>query len=228
MLSGYSWTTFDDLALYLLRQINPSRILDIGAGEGKYGRLIRSGGHHDWHLTAVEYEPQRADELKAMGYDEVLSVSAMALLDRPADIYEVVILGDVIEHFRKSEGQDLLEFLNYRSAYIFIVTPESMPMSTANFYEGHNSLWAPQAMRWHDLWAHCRNGQMHFYLLRGLLAGRDVPLSHLVQSANSEEFMRLKTSPNQTGHRRSLELHDHRTRDIDPHNHELLWTYRPA
>ena len=29
MISGYSWTTFDDLTLFLLRQINPQRVLDV-------------------------------------------------------------------------------------------------------------------------------------------------------------------------------------------------------
>jgi hypothetical protein len=226
MISGYSWTTFDDLTLFLLRQINPQRVLDVGAGEGKYGRLIREAGLHELHLTAIEYEPKRRDELLAIGYNEVHSMSVLDLLQRPADGYEVIILGDVIEHFRKSEGQDLLEFLNYRAAYLFVVTPEAMPMSTHNFYEGHNSLWRPEAMRWHDLWAHCRNGVMHFYLLRGLLKGNGVTLADLVQSANGQEFMRVKTSPNQTDHPRVLSVHDEYPRDIDLQDSNLTWSYR--
>ena len=44
MLGGYSWTTFDDLRAYLLQQIAPQRVLDIGPGVGKYGRLVRQAG----------------------------------------------------------------------------------------------------------------------------------------------------------------------------------------
>lgn len=227
MLSGYSWTTFDDLTLFLLRAIGPARILDIGAGEGKYGRIIRGSGWADVHLTAVEYEAQRAPELRAIGYDEVLSISAMDLLQRPADTYEVVILGDVIEHFRKSEGQDLLEFLNYRAAYLFVITPENMPMSTPHFYEGHNAMWRPHAFGWHDLWAHGRNGQMHFYLLRGLLPGTDRPLRELVAAANAQPFMNEKTSPNQNGLPRRLTLHDTQCSDPVLERPGYIWHYRP-
>lgn len=226
MYSGFSWTTFDDLTLHLLQAINPRRILDIGAGEGKYGRLIRAGGNHSWHVTAVEFEAGRRDELLAIGYNEVRSISALDLMQHSSEDFEVIILGDVIEHFRKSEGQDLLEFLNYRAAYLFVVTPENMPMSSPRFYEGHNSIWRPESMRWHDLWAHCRNGQMHFYLLRGLLAGGGLPLADLVNDANDQTFMQMVTSPNQNGQPRQLTLHDGRSSDIDT-DAGVIWTYRP-
>lgn len=228
MYSGYSWTTFDDLTLHLLRAINPLRIVDIGAGEGKYGHLIRTNGYLNWHLTAVEFEAGRRDELMAIGYDEVRSISALDLMRQPAEEFEVVILGDVIEHFRKSEGMDLLEFLNYRAAYLLVITPENMPMSSPNFYEGHNSMWRPESMRWHDLWAHCRNGQMHFYLLRGLLAGSARPLADLVHDANNQDFMQRKTSPNQNGHTRQLTLYDGRSSDPDLVDAGVTWTYRPG
>lgn len=228
MYSGFSWSTFDDLTLHLLQGINPQRILDIGAGEGKYGRLIRASGQRDWHLTAVEFEVGRRDELAAIGYDEVRSISAMDLMRHPSEEFDVVILGDVIEHFRKSEGQDLLEYLNYRSAYLLVITPENMPMSSPHFYEGHNSMWRPDAMRWHDLWAHCRNGQMHFYLLRGLLDGSGRTLADLVQEANAQKFMVARNGPNQNGHHRQLTLHDSRTSDVDLVDASITWTYRPG
>jgi hypothetical protein len=227
MYSGYSWTTFDDLTLHLLQQIAPSRILDIGAGEGKYGSLIRSAGWGDVHLTAVEYEPLRRDELLAIGYNEVRSISALDLMKSPAETFEVVILGDVIEHFRKSEGQDLLEYLNYRASYIFVITPENMPMSLANFYEGHNSMWRPQAMQWHDLWAHCRDGQMHFYLMRGMLTGGGKALLSLVNTANAQAFMHQKSGPNQRGQVRNLSVHDTRSTDPDAEIPGTVWVYRP-
>ncbi len=226
MYSGYSWTTFDDLTVHLLQQIAPARILDIGAGEGKYGRLIRAAGMSQCHLTAVEFEPQRRAELLALGYNEVRSITALDLMKAPAETFDVVILGDVIEHFRKSEGQDLLEYLNYRSTHMLVVTPEAMPMSTANFYEGHNSLWRPESMRWHDLWAHSRNASMHFYLLRGYLPCPNASLQALVDNANQQPFMQQKTSPNQNGHPRVLTVHNSVVSDIDITNPGLSWTYR--
>lgn len=208
MYSGYSFPTFDDLTVHLLRRINPARILDIGAGEGKYGRLIRGCGLSQAHLTAIEFEPQRRAQLLEIGYDEVRTMSATDLFKQSGESFEVVILGDVIEHFRKSEGQDLLEFLNYRSAYMLVITPECMPMSSANFYEGHNSLWRPEAMKWHDLWAHCRHGLMHFYLIRGYL-GREAPgLQELAASANACDFLGSLDNPDRAWPIAKLDVHD--------------------
>jgi hypothetical protein len=223
---GYSFTTFDDLTVHLLRQIGAKNILDIGAGNGKYGRLVRTNGLEDIKLVAVEYDETKRDHLLSIGYDEVRCISAMDLMKDPTEIFEVVILGDVIEHMRKSEGQDLLEYLNYRSAYIFVVTPENMTMNASEFYEGHNSLWLPSSMRWHDLWAHSRNRMMHFYLLRGMLPGSRAALYNLVHEANAQEFMNLQTSPDQDGRPRRLTLHDDRSYDLDPTDSNSHLIYR--
>ncbi|MCW5653601.1 methyltransferase domain-containing protein [Hydrogenophaga sp.] len=222
MYGGYSFTTFDDLCACVLQYIKPERVLDIGPGEGKYGRMVRSCDMPQPHLTAVEYEPLRRDELLAIGYDEVRTMSALDLMKKPEEEFDFVILGDVIEHFRKSEGQDLLEYLNYRCKYMLIVTPEAMPMSFPNFYEGHNSLWRPESMVWHDLWAHCRNATMHFYLLRGYLGPNSpVQLAHVVEHANAQPFMGMRTSPNQSPLPRTLSLHDTVIRDPYPPGHHV-------
>lgn len=215
MLSGYSFTTFDDLSAYLLEQIRPQRVLDIGAGEGKYGRMVRACAMPQPHLTAIEFEPLRRDELLDIGYDEVRSISALDLMKKPDEVFDLVILGDVIEHFRKSEGQDLLEYLNYRCRFMLIITPECMPMSSPHFYEGHNSLWRPDSMKWHDHWAHCRNSVMHLYLLRGYLdLAFPLHLDALVQSANAQPFMQMGDSPNLFPEPRAMALHS--TVSYDP------------
>ena len=227
MYGGYSFTTFDELTAHVLRQIKPKRVLDIGPGEGKYGKMIRGSSMPRPHLTAVEYEPLRRDELMAIGYDEVRTMSALDLMKSPDETFEMVILGDVIEHFRKSEGQDLLEYLNYRCAYMLIITPECMPMSTSHFYEGHNSLWRPESMMWHDRWLHCRNGVMHFYLLRGYLGmGVGPNLLELAEHANAQPFMTGKHNIHQTDHPRVLTLHN--TASMDPSEKpDVHILYRP-
>jgi aryl carrier-like protein len=226
MYGGSSFTTFDDLCAFMLQHIKPKRVLDIGPGEGKYGRMVRSCDMPQPHLTAVEYEPLRRDELLTLGYDEVRTMSALDLMKKPAEEFDFVILGDVIEHFRKSEGQDLLEYLNYRCKYMLIVTPECMPMSSPDFYEGHNSLWRPESMMWHDLWAHCRNASMHLYLLRGYLDfDEPIHLENVVAQANMQPFMSMITSPHQAPLPRALSLHDTILRD--PYPPGISTRYRP-
>lgn len=186
---SYSWTTFDEVVRHVLQTLQPARILDIGAGQGKYGKMARDAGLKATEITAVECDTALNAGLAAAGYNEVLNITAQQLLDHPDRHYDLVILGDVIEHMKHSDGQDLLEFLNYRSSYLLIITPECMPMSHTNFYVGHNSLWTPRAMQWHDLWAHQRCRVMHFYLLRGYQDFDAMPLADVVQSTNAQGFM---------------------------------------
>ncbi len=233
MIQGFSWTTFDELTLHILTQLQPRRILDIGAGEGKYGRIIRTHrGLKDVDITAVEYEPLRRDELLALGYNDVKSISALDLFKDSAANYEVVILGDVIEHFRKSEGQDLLEFLNYRSAYILIVTPEAMPMSSSSFYESHNSLWRPHDMEWHDYWLHQRCGVMHFYLLRGYLKGSGVTLNDIQLAVQQKNILLQLNDTRKEDKQRlcqvaELTLHNTQSYDPIPGTTKMVSIYRP-
>jgi len=49
--------------------------------------------------------------------------------------YDAVILGDCIEHMRKSVGLDLLNFLVYRSRIIVVKFPVQMIQDP---YQGHN------------------------------------------------------------------------------------------
>ena len=226
MLESWSWSTFDEVIEFVLKKIDPKAILDIGAGEGKYGRMTRAAGLDKAQVTAVEFNPGRREELLALGYDSVRSIGALDLLEEPATTYELVVLGDVIEHFRWSDGMDLLQYLNYRSEYILVITPESMAMNVPNFHDGHNSLWRPDAMRWHDLWAHCRCGVMHFYLLRGYLGNGRTPLREIVEAVNAQQFILKLSSSKLKDQTCVLQLHD--TTIADPYKEPgMVGVYRP-
>jgi hypothetical protein len=193
---SYSWTTFDEVVRHVLQTLQPARILDIGAGQGKYGKMARAAGLSAAEITAVECDTSLNAGLATAGYSEVLNITGQQLLDQPNQRYDLVIMGDVIEHMKHSDGQDLLEFLNYRSRYLLIITPECMPMNTPDFYAGHNSLWTPRAMQWHDLWAHQRCRLMHFYLLRGYLDFEAMPLFDMVASVNAQGFvLKMEEAP---------------------------------
>ena len=182
---SYSWNTFDDTIRHILEITQPQKVLDVGAGQGKYGKLIRQFDLASTRVTAVECDPAlQASLLAEGGYADVWPITAQQLLDRPSETYDMVIMGDVIEHLKHSDGRDLLEFLNYRATFIMIVTPECMPMNLGVFYEGHNSLWRPDSFAWHDRWAHQRCGVMHFYLLRGLINIEGPTLGSVVEHLN--------------------------------------------
>lgn len=181
-----SYNTFDRAILEAIRLIQPKHVLDIGAGGGKYGKLIRETGvAPDARLAALEIDPTCAEPL-SKHYDQVRVESSSGLYGNPGETFDTILMGDVLEHHKVSEGLDLLHYLVHRSRYIMIVVPEAMPMSIAqNFYLGHNSVWRPEMFNWYDNWAHARVSVMRFYILRGYLDHKAVSLASLCAKLNA-------------------------------------------
>ncbi|WP_418124996.1 class I SAM-dependent methyltransferase [Variovorax sp. 160MFSha2.1] len=219
---GESWLTFDSLTQHVIKAIGPRRILDIGAGGGKYGALLRDIVP-ECELTALECDEMAFPRLREVGYHQILPITADKLYERSGELYDVVILGDVIEHMLHSQGRDLLEFLNYRSRYLIISTPECMPMSRPIFFEGHNSLWRPDSFGWHDYWAHQQCGVMHFYLLRGHDNWAGPGLAEVVDAVNGAGLFNEHSSGRKEPV--NLAIRDTRYKETsDGHNFVL---YRP-
>ena len=65
-------------------------------------------------------------------------------MDDVRPTFGAVIVGDVIEHLRKSAGTDLLSFLVYRSKVIFVKFPTQMPQNDWDGHasEAHVSVWS--------------------------------------------------------------------------------------
>ncbi len=183
---AYSWPIFDQITTRTAELIGPATVLDIGAGSGKYGRLLREALPQA-RLTALEVDADVAqrNELGAI-YDEVINLTAADFMrGHPTRVFDLAIIGDCIEHMTKSEGIDLLNFLTYRSGYTLIITPEAMVMSLEPFYRGHNSVWTERDFSWHDNWAFARVVEMQLFLLRGYLT-QSIALGALVGLINAE------------------------------------------
>jgi predicted nicotinamide N-methyase len=219
---GESWLTFDSLTQHVVKTINPKRILDIGAGGGKYGALLKNVVP-ECELTALECDEVAFSQLREVGYHQILPITADKLYERSGDLYDVVILGDVIEHMLHSQGRDLLEFLNYRSRYLIVSTPECMPMSRPIFFEGHNSLWRPDSFGWHDYWAHQQCGVMHFYLLRGHDNWAGPGLAEVVSAVNGAGIFNDHSSDK----KQAVNLTIHDTRYKEPADEHNVVLYRP-
>ena len=87
------------------------------------------------------------------------------LIDKAIDsTYDLVIIGDCIEHMKKSEGIDLLNFLVYRSKYILIHYPNEYIQGTVDdhIHEAHISIWHESDFQAFD-YKFIKNGFMHTY-----------------------------------------------------------------
>lgn len=136
--------------LDVIARERPRTVLDVGAGHGKYGILAR------------EYaEPERVDaidvrEPRFRAYDHVY-LGDLARLEQvlPADAprYDLALFIDVIEHFDKPAGTDLLDRLTRRARRVLVTTPWGFrPQEIPGMpHETHRSGWQP----W-DFWGRWR------------------------------------------------------------------------
>lgn len=144
----YSASTFEPLISAIVNSIKPRNFFDIGAGAGKYGKMLKdlsSSNMFNCHSTAVEIDEAYINDFKLRDiYDDVIMSDAMNLLSNNLDIKgDLVVLGDFIEHLRKSDGLDLLNFLIYRFNFILLIIPVDMPQGEweGHAQEAHISLW---------------------------------------------------------------------------------------
>lgn len=140
----FSLPQFDDQIEKLLRNKNFENFLDIGAGEGKYGKMIKAINPQA-KVTAVEVDKSYIVKYKLKNlYDEVLNIDIDSFIDNnPAYNCDAVVIGDCIEHLRKSSGIDLLNYLVYRTQQIIIKFPVELIQYDWHGHasEAHRSIW---------------------------------------------------------------------------------------
>jgi predicted SAM-dependent methyltransferase len=139
----------------LVRKLNPATILDVGAGFGRWGILFREfleiwdGNKYDgkWErkIDAVEiYEPYIKEYHKYF-YNNVFIENALSFLKRTENKYDLINLGDVVEHFTKKEGEDIIKECLSKGKFVLITIPigkhwEQRP-ENENPHEEHKSIW---------------------------------------------------------------------------------------
>ena len=169
----FSMNVFDLDFLEFIRTLDPKPMsfLDIGAGAGKYGAIIKKQFDKLAVVTAVEINKEYIEKYKlAELYDTVISLDAVKIPDMPgAWNYDVVILGDVIEHMRKSYGRDLVEFFLYRAAWVWVVYPPTyQQIDQDQRSENHRSLWDVGDFPEKFVHEHQTKNGKHLVILKGL------------------------------------------------------------
>ena len=173
----FSYGEFDYWVGTLIDLLQPATVLDIGPGAGKYGRIIRARASQSTfttHLTAIEIDASYVDTYKLRDiYDVVTIDDAISLLKAPRCRYDLVMIGDCIEHMRKSSAVDLLNFLIYRAGYICVIYPDRFVQDDVDGHaaEAHISTWSQADFAAWDVVHHSRNG-MHMFLIKGYQPSR--------------------------------------------------------
>jgi hypothetical protein len=153
------------IILGIVRQLAPRSILDMGVGFGKWGHLFRE--YTD--IAAAETDPLRYArdnwQVRIDGIEghapyltpmheyvyNTVHVGDMRTKIHEVGVYDLVFLGDVIEHIEKAEGMELLRAcLAHAHKGVIVTTPGRPAPQTAvcdNELEVHRSFWTPADFR---------------------------------------------------------------------------------
>ncbi len=137
----------------LIYQLQPSSVLDIGCGFGKYGVLIREYldvwnerlTPDSWrtNLVGIEACERYRNPILDYVYSKVHYGEAQTVVPTLGN-FDVVLIADVIEHLEKKDARKLVEECFARSPVVIVSTPlEFSPQRDllGNTYEVHRSWW---------------------------------------------------------------------------------------
>jgi hypothetical protein len=200
-----SVNVFDNVMKEMITLCVPEKVIDIGPGGGKYGMMLReieaAREHHIWK-TCVEIDNEKIIQRLGLHliYDEIINEDAAKLPKAyPKLTADIVILGDVIEHLTKSEGIDLIEYLQYRARHIFLVIPTNFPSYDFEDYdhESHIAIWRKQDIeRFEGAYCIQREHEGVRYLLISVNGINVRPRGHIVVRDNFAITGRLQATEN--------------------------------
>jgi hypothetical protein len=148
--------------IHLIRQLKPKSILDVGIGFGKWGHLFREYTdinqaereprryHREhWHvrIDGIEGNEAYLTDMHRYLYNQIHLGDACQLLDR-LNSYDLIFMGDLIEHLEKQRGMKLLQrALDKARKAVIVSTPKYETGQSDlcdNELERHRSLWTAE------------------------------------------------------------------------------------
>jgi hypothetical protein len=133
-------------------------VLDIGVGFGKWGFLSREyiytwkkdltlleyRNYKDFKVDAIEIFKDIITPLQNEIYNEIYLGCATEIINE-VDDYDLIILGDIIEHLSKEDGMILLDKCIKKSMYTILSTPIIFNEGRdvlGNEHEKHKCVWS--------------------------------------------------------------------------------------
>ena len=123
--------------------LEPKTVLDVGAGMGKYGDIVRAVRGQASVIDAVEPTPEYASKYKLhekyrnVFVNDIVSFTKSNMTHK----YDLCIMGDVLEHLFLHEAISVLDALAYKCKYMMVIWPTDLPQDHEfdNVYEMHKS-----------------------------------------------------------------------------------------
>ncbi len=132
----YSYDYFKiDVCKHIIKtQPQSSKILDAGAGSGKYGAMLRMWFNN---IDALEiFEPY----IQQFQLEEIYNnVHIGNIIDFDIDMYDYIIMGDILEHLCVEDAHNLITKIHLGGKKCLVAIPYTMEQGevNGNIYETH-------------------------------------------------------------------------------------------
>mgnify|MGYP000885540790 FL=1 len=154
-----------------LSKIEFEKVIDIGCGSGKYGRMVKEL-RPDCKLVGIEKDESYIEEFSLNNvYDSIYDFDAHKLI-RNADFKtDICIMGDVIEHMPKSQGIDFINYMIYRCKWLIIKYPIRFIQGAVGGHasESHISTWSKHDFEGFDIEEWAEDVPIVLVILKGYL-----------------------------------------------------------
>lgn len=140
--------------LELIFYTNPSSLLDIGIGFGKYGFLSREylelwdgrEKYNDWtrSIDGIEAYEKYITPIHKLIYDNIYIGNALDIIPKLYKRYDLIRIIDVMEHFTYEDGKHLLALCEEKGRNVIISTPRDIGIQENAFdneFETHRFQW---------------------------------------------------------------------------------------
>ena len=111
------------------------KILDIGAGSGTYWDLLSKEGYTN--IDCVEVFEDYVNKFELRNKYKNVYIGDATKLDIDFEDYDLVILGDVLEHMSVEDSQNLLNKLRFKNTIVAVPFLSPQGESFGNVYETH-------------------------------------------------------------------------------------------
>ncbi|MHC4413011.1 MAG: class I SAM-dependent methyltransferase [Planctomycetota bacterium] len=174
--------------LSVVNALNPLSILDVGPGNGRYGFLFRECLDWNWgrlagdqwktRIDAVEIDPLYIRPIHRYVYDEIHVCDW--LYHDVFTPYDLVFMGDVLEHWPDGQWQQALGKAREHSKFTLVVCPNWTGSINQGSWHGHHqekhwSVLSPELVGGRCLFANSKSFMCVFDNKNtGLLEGKDI------------------------------------------------------
>ena len=111
-----------------------TKILDVGAGSGKYGSLLRMWFNN---IDAIEIFEPYIDQFKLKDiYNNVFNDN---IINFDISNYDYIIMGDILEHLSIDDAKELIKKITHNNQKCMVAIPYKMEQGevNGNIYETH-------------------------------------------------------------------------------------------